>query len=258
MRHESLRCTALVMIAVALGAVGCSASVDSTPSTRPSPVTTAAPGTPQTTITGSTKAPSSGPSSVAGVTARVMGSGRYPAWTVTPPTDWSVVGNLFVVKYPTDQPGPVMGLSVWDVGLVFRDPCHWDGQAFDPGPTVDDLVAALAVQPMRNATKPEDVRLAGYAGRYLVLSVPADMTSTKWTEFDECDVDSDGARDFQGWLGNGMGNRYEQVPGQIDELWVLDVNGQRLVVDATYSPDTSDVARDELRKTVDSIRFVTL
>jgi hypothetical protein len=42
-----------------------------------------------------------------------------------------------------------------------------------------------------------------------------------------------------------MGNRYEQVSGQVDRLWVLDVNGERLVVDATYSPDTIQADRNE-------------
>jgi hypothetical protein len=52
-----------------------------------------------------------------------------------------------------------------------------------------------------------------------------------------------------------MGNRYEQVPGQVDQLWVLDVNGQRLVVDATYSPDTSATDRNQLQHIVESLRF---
>jgi hypothetical protein len=138
---------------------------------------------------------------------------------------------------------------------VFRDPCHGKGQAFDPGPSVGALVAALVAQPMRNATKPTDVILAGYKGQYLELSVPVDLKSTTWASFDDCDAQEDGARDFQGWLGNGKGNRYEQVPAQVDRLWVLDVKGQRLVVDATYSPDTTTADRAELASIVASLRF---
>ena len=186
--------------------------------------------------------------------ALVMGTGTYPGYTVDLPDGWYDRGGRFTVKY--QGPGPVLGLSVWDVGQVFRDPCHWQGQAFDPGPSVDDLVAALVAQRMRNATKPVEVTLAGYAGRYLELSVPADMRSSAWTSFDDCDVQPDGARDFQGWLGNGMGNRYEQVPGQVDRLWALDVDGQRLLVDATYSPDTAQADRDELQRIAESLRFV--
>jgi hypothetical protein len=177
---------------------------------------------------------------------------------VVVPTGWYDLGGYFVLKYPTnDAPAPVIGVSVWDVGQVYRDPCHWQGQALDPGTGVAALVAALVAQPTRNPTKPTDVTLAGYMGRYLELSVPADLKSSTWTDFDACDIEpSNGHHDFRSWLGNGMGTRYEQVPGQVDRLWVLNVNGQRLVVDATYSPDTTKADRDELAHVVESLRFV--
>ncbi len=185
-----------------------------------------------------------------------MGTGSYPGCTVVVPTGWYDVAGYFVLKYP-ERATPVLGLSVWDVGQVFRDPCHWQGTGFDPGPGVDALVAALVAQPMRNATKPTDVTLAGYHGRYLESVGPgrhqvelAGPNSTSATST------ASGHHDFQGWLGNGMGNRYEQVPGQVDRLWVLDVKGQRLVVDATYSPDTTHADRDELAQVVESLRFV--
>ena len=150
-----------------------------------------------------------------------------------------------------------MALSVWDVGVVFRNPCHWKGQGYNPGPTVGDLVKALAAQPLRAATKPTDVTLAGYTGRYLELSVPANMKSSTWTSFDACDRDRDGFRDFQGWLGKTFGNRHEAAPGQVDRLWILNVKGRRLVVDATYTHDTNQRDRHELEQLVKSLQFVT-
>ena len=189
-----------------------------------------------------------------------MGTGSYPGYTVVVPSGWFDygAGGRFTIKYPnpTDQPSPVLGLSVWDVGQVFRDPCHWQGQAVDPGRGVAALVAALVAQPTRHATTPTDVTLAGFAGKYLEWSVPADIKSSSWTEFDACDVTEDGDHNFESWLGNGMGNRYQQVPGQVDRVWVLDVKGQRLVVDATYSPDTTPTDRAELERVVESLRFV--
>jgi hypothetical protein len=268
--------------AVALLASACGAAVVSQgPTSGPSSVASAAlaaqptatpaptpPATPSARTPASPASPSSSPTpaptfaydatalTAGSHAALVMGSGTYPGYTVVVPAGWFDVGvHHFVQKYPTVG-GPVLGLSVWDVGQVFRDPCHWQGQGFDPGPSVGALVAALVAQPMRNATRPTDVTLAGSKGRYLELSVPADLKSSKWTNFDACDVDEGGSHDFQGWLGNGMGNRYEQVPGQVDRLWVLDVNGQRLVVDATYSPDTTPADRAELASVVASLRFV--
>jgi hypothetical protein len=185
-----------------------------------------------------------------------MGTAGYPGYTVVVPSGWYDLGGRFTVKYPNNEGRmPVLGISVWDVGVVFRDPCHWQGQDFNPGPSVANLVAALVAQKLRNATRPTDVTLAGYKGKYLELSVPADMKSSKWTDFDACDPDDNGDGTFESWQGNGMGGRYEEVPGQVDRVWVLDVRGQRLVVDATYSPDTSQADRTQLEQIVESLRF---
>ncbi len=210
----------------------------STPSPKSTPAPTFSPGV--TALTAGRHA------------ALVLASGNsYPEYTVVVPKGWFEQAGNFIV---TPASEPVLGVTVWDVGEVYRDPCHWQGQAFDPGPGVANLVAALVAQKTRNATTPTDVTLAGYAGKYLEWSVPADMKSSAWSEFDACDVVS-GDHNFNSWYAYGVGYRYEEVPGQVDQLWVLDVNGQRLVVDATYSPNTSQGDRAELEQVVDSLRF---
>jgi hypothetical protein len=234
----------VVAIAVALLASACVATA---PTPR-SPQVTAATPTPTPVLGPGVTALTAGTHA-----AKVMGTGTYPSYSVVVPPGWFDMDGYFIVTGPTE---PVLGFSVWDVGQVFRDPCHWQGQGFDPGPGVENLVAALVTQKTRNATTPTDVTLAGYAGKYLEWSVPADLKSSSWTSFDACDLDSDGVHhDFLSWLGNGTGDRYEEVPGQVDQLWVLDVNGQRLVVDATYSPGTSQSDRAELERLVGSLRF---
>ena len=96
-------------------------------------------------------------------------------------------------RIPEESPCPVLGLSVWDVGLVYRDPCHWQGQGFDPGPSVGDLVAWLVAQKMRNATAPTYVTLAGYAGKDLEWSAPWwPEVELRGPAFDACDLDLDG------------------------------------------------------------------
>ena len=83
------------------------------------------------------------------------------------------------------------------------------------------------------------------------------MVVTGDADFDGCDSwpDSD-LRDFVSWLSTtGDGERYQQVAGQVDRLWVLDDDGQRLVIDATYSPDTTDADRAEQVQVLESLRF---
>jgi hypothetical protein len=244
-----LRANTLVA-AIAFGVLT-SACAATAPTPRSSLVTTAA-ATPTPVLASDTTALAPGRRA-----AHVIGTGTYPGYTVVVSTGWfDYHGGKFIIRYPdTGKPVPVLGFSIWDVGEVFRDPCHWQGQGFVPGPGVENLVAALVAQKLRNATTPTDVTLAGYTGKYLEWSVPTDMKSSSWTSFDGCDVDSNGYRDFQSWLGNGTGDRYEEVPGQVDQLWVLDVNGQRLVVDATYSPDTTPADRAALEQLVGSLRF---
>ena len=168
--------------------------------------------------------------------------------TIDVPATWAANG-VFVTKGP-------QGVSVWDVGEVPQDPCHWQGTMSDPGPTIDDLVEALRTQRYRHATEPTEVTVSGYQGRVLELSVPDDWVVTGDADFEGCDVEpSNGHRDFVSWLGNGEGERYQQFAGQVDMLWILDVDGQRLVVDATYPPDTTHADRAELMSVVGSLRF---
>jgi hypothetical protein len=197
--------------------------------------------------------PASAASNGRTVYSTVIGTGNLPGFSVEAPFVWSANGN-FITNVTG---GGLRGISVWTVGQVPRNPCHSMGNTYDPGPTVGDLASALVKQPMRHATDPTDVTLGGYAGTYLEWSVPKDMVVTGDADFKACDVQDNGHRDFVSWLGNADGERYQQMAGQVDRLWILDVNGQRLLVDATYSPDTTQAQRDEEDQVVRSLRFVS-
>lgn len=229
----------LVLAASLLVAVACSGATDTNEGTS----------TPTSATSTSTPAASTDPD-VTTVEGQVLGVGDYPAFTLEVPATWSVNG-AFVIK-----PAGVIGVSVWDVGEIPRDPCHWQSTMSDPGPTVDDLVDALTIQRFRHATEPTDVTLGSHQGRSLEWSVPDDWVVTGDAEFQGCDFEPpNGLRTFVSWLGNGEGMRFQQVAGQVDMLWVLDVDGQRLLADATYSPDTTDADRAELMGIVGSLRF---
>lgn len=217
-----------------------------TPSPTPSQLAT-----PSATLPAASASSSVEPSPATRVTSRVVGGGTYPGYSVAiPAADWSVLDGRFVVR----TGGPVIGMSVWDVGQVPKDPCHWRSTLADSGESVADLVAALVAQTSRKATDPKPVTLAGHSGQYLEWSVPSDAVVTGDADFAGCDAQGD-HQDFVSWMGNGFGERNQQVAGQVDRLWVLDVNGQRLLVDATYAPDTTAAARDQLARLVESLRF---
>jgi hypothetical protein len=180
-----------------------------------------------------------------------MGAGPHPTVAVEAPSTWSPFKRFGVLS-------DCCGIGFWGVGMVARNPCHSIGHLYDPGPTVDDLVTALEAQSMRHATAPTDVMLAGYSGKYLEWSVPMDWVVTGDGDFAGCDVQPDGHRYFVSWAGaGGKGERWQQMAGQVDRLWILNVNGQRLVVDANYSPGATQAQRDEEDQIVHSLRFVT-
>jgi hypothetical protein len=208
---------------------------------------------PSTDSETSPAAPSTSPTPVDSTAVdihHVIGGGQYPEYELEVPGGWSS-GDEF-----TTRSGPtVMGMSVWDVGEVPRDPCRWKGSLADPGPSVDDLVAALVAQRYRHASAPAPVTLGGAEGVKLQWSVPTDWKVTGDADFEGCDDPGNGHQDFVSWLGDGKGERYQQVPGQVDKLWILEVGDQRLVVDATYSPDSTDAEVKELLAVVESLRF---
>jgi hypothetical protein len=51
----------------------------------------------------------------------------------------------------------------------------------------------------------------------------------------------------------GIGKAKEQV----DRLWILDIDGERLVVDGAFMPSTDTKDREELWMIMESIRFQT-
>jgi hypothetical protein len=86
--------------------------------------------------------------------------------------------------------------------------------------------------------------------------VPADLEIDDRGDFPDCDLTDDGHRDFKSWTGKGWaGNRYQQGPGQVDRLWILDIAGARLVIDAFDMPSATSAERQELLDVVASNRF---
>jgi hypothetical protein len=179
-----------------------------------------------------------------------------PSVVITVPDGWSSFG--YGVHRYTDTPR-YLAVSFWSVRDVYANGCHWLGPSIHPGPTVDDLAAVLAARPLRNATAPLAVNLGGYHGKFLEWSVPVDIRFDAASQsFSDCDQGNENGPTrgyFKTWIATDGGDRYQQGPGQVDRLWILDIQGHRLVIDATYMPATSELDQVALRKVVDSIAF---
>jgi hypothetical protein len=153
-----------------------------------------------------------------------------------------------------DPPEAAMLAWSWPAGtgfFVYGDPCHWASTKPDtPATTADDLVAALAAQPSRDASEPVDVTVGGYSGKSITLHVPNDFPNPA-EAFKDCD---EGNFASYGVPGDEP-SRYHQGPGQVDEFWILDVDGSIAIIDAMYRPNTPTALIQELRAIAESATF---
>ena len=175
--------------------------------------------------------------------------------TLTVPDGWagleySVVPS--VERYlPPGGAGLLFGRGGW---LYTVSPvCGGSGPDVPTGPgpniptgtTVDEFVTALVDHPDLDVTSPVDVTLGGFSGKYLELRAPANTTT------DELGPDPSGCNYYFVWEP-GV---YAQGPNALWRIWVLDVNGVRVVVRADSFPGTTPRVQAQLQAIVDSIQI---
>jgi hypothetical protein len=173
-----------------------------------------------------------------------------PITVTIPAPDWyGEPGGAILSKDDNSGAPDGAGMIVFFGDLyVYGDPCQWvETRPSEPATTVDELVAALTAQASRDATEPIDVTVGGYAGQSITLHVPEDA------QFSECDTGTFGSWGIAG--SDPTPFRYHQDPGQIDTLYILDVDGTVAVIDTAYYAGTPQTVVDELEAIVESISF---
>jgi hypothetical protein len=161
--------------------------------------------------------------------------------TIDVPEGYVDVDGLAVLKSGTSQ----TSVGTMAIGDVYADACQWEGTRLDRSEisSADDVAAALASQEGLHVSTPTDVTVAGFAGTYIERRVPAQ------TDLSDCDEN-----EFRVYLVPGWGERY-LTPGQLGLLWILDVDGVPLVIEASMQSGTSAEVRAELLQMVESIQI---
>jgi hypothetical protein len=148
---------------------------------------------------------------------------------------WEGFGVWPVGQGNAPPDGAYVGL--YPGGNLYSAPCLTDEEAgadVPVGPTVDDLVTALVDHPSLDVTAPVDVTLAGYSGTYLDLTVPDDISEcVRYMPMDH--------------------HIYAQGPGQRWHMWILDVDGVRVLVEGNDYPDTPAETLAEEQAIIESL-----
>ncbi|HJP71677.1 MAG TPA: hypothetical protein VJ975_08165 [Candidatus Limnocylindria bacterium] len=166
----------------------------------------------------------------------------------TAPT--GVVGSQVVSGLAGLCSGPcdpeIAGLDFWDVDNGYADACA--GTILDPpiGPGVDDFVGYLRSVERLTVGTTTDVTIDGHQGVYLETVTDGDLS--------EC---QNGL--LQLFLNRDGGIYARRAPeGGVDRLWVLDVEGRRLVIDVFSAPEATEAQIADLVAIVESIHVEEL
>ena len=184
--------------------------------------------------------------------ASVLAAGRYyvddryymnaSRMTFTVPAGWTADGDLYKDR---GEPGEVK-FTTWVLTHVFSDVCQW-GTLVDAGTTVDEFVSSVMEQEGWEASAPTDVTLGGFPGKRIELTVPADLDTSTCTN---------GVLRY--WPGPGPDLSTGDCcnpPGNTDTVYVIDIDGNRLVAIARHYPGSSSQNRAELQGVIASIEI---
>jgi hypothetical protein len=173
--------------------------------------------------------------------------------TLAVPDGWAGLENAVVPAVERYSPPGGAGLLFGRGGWLYTvsqvcggsgpDIPTGTGPGIPTGTTVDEFVTALVDHPDLEVTSPVDVTLGEYSGQYLELRAPANTTT------DELGPEPDGCNYYFVWEP-GI---YAQGPNALWRIWVLDVDGVRVVVRADSFPGTTPQIQAQLAAIVDSI-----
>jgi hypothetical protein len=234
--------TAAVVIA-GLVLASCEGGSDSTSAPKPK-------------ATSSTSAASGTPRSMEGVNGALEpGAWVVPFWGKDPgslpravveiPEGYGSPGGWVVDRGADGHPDEYGSVSFWTVQDVVRDPCE-GVTTFDPGPSVRDLARALGSRPGVPAARPERVTVDGRSGLYLEVNFPVDRSQLAGCHSSQYALWRTDAGDFYGG----------DVAGTVSRLWILDVDGTRVVMVADTTPGEDAAATAEVLGIAGSAHFV--
>jgi hypothetical protein len=179
----------------------------------------------------------------------VISDARYTRAPVsfTLPSGWMSTEGFLVKGNSTDAWANHAVVATWIVDNVYADACHWQGTMHSVT-TASEIVDALATQKGRDVFEPRTVSLGGTPATLVRISVADD--------FDAASCDGGLVRNWPDPGGNEDGG-WRSIPGQTDDVYVVNSAQGPFVIFATALPKASEDDAAELARIVDSIQIET-
>jgi hypothetical protein len=193
----------------------------------------------------SSKQPGDGPATTTRLSRTVSGVAfslvaPNPPWTPGGPSD-----GLYVSQ-STVGPQNAEAVVLW-TGFPDGDEADPCPRLLDPavGASATDLAATVASAPGTELVRaPTDVRVGGRPAQHIVVTVREDLG---------CDPGY-----FYTWRDTAGGPFWAGTdPGTTIDVWIVDVAGTLLVIEAETTPQAGAEAHREIRQVLNSIRFDT-
>jgi hypothetical protein len=232
--------SAVAILALAFAWVTSGPSQDGVAATLPTPAPTSALTPAPTTM------PTASPTVLPHAGTLLPGRYRFAEspLSVEVPAGWHAEGGFVITKdYGTRDAEFGAAFTVWEITGTYVDPCtDHTLVAPAPGSGVDELAADLASMPGTVADQPTNVTIDGYRGKAVEVTVATDIAS--------CGIDS-----FWLWASPDGDHRYVNGSNEVNRIYIVDVDGERLTFAARITPATTTADRAELEAMIASIRI---
>ena len=169
------------------------------------------------------------------------------------PANWTGLGQergaALIVKTDDAQPFGAVGntvlLGIYAVDRVYENPCRDRDPAAGAPPTLVGILAGLTHAVGFEAGPIEDTTIGGLPAKVFDLRTSIDVEDCRTIPFSQWS--------FRDQSGVGRGNGTSS--GGHQRLWLLDVDGTVLLIDADSGDDSMAGDVEELYRIVESIRF---
>ena len=159
-----------------------------------------------------------------------------------PSGGWSSNDGWVVIGPRGNEEPDGMAIRFYSASNLFENPASPADGYVEVGPSGADLVQAILDHPVLEATGPTDVTIDGHEGQMVELTIPADAEMTSEGQYLLFAEPTGGQ--VWGW-----------APGQTFDLYIVEVDGERLSLDAFHFADTPEDDLAAQRAVVDSIQF---